>query len=582
MTDYSSWKVADLKAELKKRGIAQTGLRLKQHFIDKLAEEDTNVQPTDTAGPEPESDAKEDRAPQTVPATEEPQTEKPQPEQQPDEPLQPAAPHAQEQLQVEPTPEKALDEDTQPTHLEAQLDEKHDQPPTDTDTQPTEDVEMSEALPDGMKQDPTEPTEEAVEKPDVEKPDVEKPDVEKPTEIPAPQTSEANTELSTPLPVEEALEDKRKRKRRSQSPIPTAEAIANKKARAQEEGPQVCVKDEPQEDTKDTTQEQLPVLTAAEKGLSRPTEQNAQLRGVFASSEAAAAQSSSEGQDVTMEDAIVEPALHSATASLYIDGMMRPMRDAPLRNHLVELATAPGTALDPQVVCEFYLDPIRTHCFVQFAAVAAATRARSKIHGTVWPAESNRKKLRADFIPDQQIKKFIETEEASRNRPGRPVRWEVKYESTDEGVTAVLVDLDSKSESHSKSEPARKVEFNRTPPSGPRGSASQEHRSSNAPPAPPSRPGQGFQPLDQLFESTTAKPKLYYLPVPRKVADKRLDQFDELLRKGPFARRGGDEMRRITFEDEDYFADAGAEYGPRALHRRQARGGRGGDSRRGR
>ena len=41
MADYSSWKVTDLKAELKRRGIPQTGLRLKQQIIEKLQEADS-------------------------------------------------------------------------------------------------------------------------------------------------------------------------------------------------------------------------------------------------------------------------------------------------------------------------------------------------------------------------------------------------------------------------------------------------------------------------------------------------------------------------------------------------------------
>jgi hypothetical protein len=123
-----------------------------------------------------------------------------------------------------------------------------------------------------------------------------------------------------------------------------------------------------------------------------------------------------------------------------------------------------------------------------------------------------------------------------------------------------------------RSAPSRPREpgFNRTPPLGPRGSYGQIERASNAPPA--ARPGQGFKPLDELFKSTTTKPKLYYLPVPRPVADKRLDQFDELLRKGEFRRRGGDETRRITFEDDDHFVDVGPEYGAAAMQRRQERG----------
>lgn len=133
----------------------------------------------------------------------------------------------------------------------------------------------------------------------------------------------------------------------------------------------------------------------------------------------------------------------------------------------------------------------------------------------------------------------------------------------------------------------RESGFNRTPPLGPRRDMEQfDRRTSNAAPAAPapsSRPGQGFKPLDELFESTTAKPKLYYLPVPRPVADKRLDQFDELIRKGTFPRRGGDEMRRITFEDDDEFVDIGPERfgpGPRPGPgpRGRGRGGRRGDS----
>ncbi|KAJ5182685.1 hypothetical protein N7492_000301 [Penicillium capsulatum] len=559
MADYSSWKVADLKAELKNRGIPQTGLRLKQQFIDKLEEEDAKAQPKDTVASAPETDTQQDRAAEPTLSAPGPQKEEPQHEQAPTETRQPEAPDTEKQPQVEPTPENAPDEIAE---AQAHRDEPRDQPPAGEHKQPIE-KEVPEAVPEGKSPATEKPIEQAPENLPTERP----------IETPALPISEANTELSTPLPVEELLEDKRKRKRRSQSPVPTPEAIANKKARAQEEVPLV----EDQEGPKDTTQEQ-PVPVPAE-GSPEPVKQNAQLRGLLASTEAAAAQSSTEARDIVMEDAVVEPALHSATSSLYIDGLMRPMNVTSLKNHLIELATGSGAAPDPGVVSEFYLDPIRTHCFVQFAAVAAAVRARSAIHGTVWPAERNRKKLWADFIPDDQVKAFIETEDASRDRAGRPVRWEVRYDHTDDGMTAALIEADS----HPKAERGREAEFKRTPPAGPRGSVAQERRPSHAPPPPPSRPGQGFKPLDELFESTTVKPKLYYLPVPRKVADKRLDQFDELLQKGTFARRGGDEMRRITFENDDYFVDAGPEYGARTLaQRQQGRGGRPGDSRRGR
>ena len=96
----------------------------------------------------------------------------------------------------------------------------------------------------------------------------------------------------------------------------------------------------------------------------------------------------------------------------------------------------------------------------------------------------------------------------------------------------------------------------------------------------PSQPGQGFKPLDELFKSTTTKPKLYYLPVSREVADQRLDRFDDLLKKGTFPRRGGDETRKFTFEDVDQFIDLGPEYAGRGRGGGRGRGRGGGGPRR--
>ncbi|KAJ5104458.1 hypothetical protein NUU61_001805 [Penicillium alfredii] len=572
MVDYSSWKVADLKTELKTRGIPQTGLRLKQHFVDKLTEIDATKQPEESVAvvpsvPEPESvEASQQPTSETLPPASEPQ-----PEQQPKEKEQKETPAAPEEEKEVPkdvaTPEKAQVPD-QP--------ESAGEPTTEPPAQPTpSDHAPQDAAP---QVETTAPSAEPVAPAPGDTSAPGKADTIQPTEIPvpsAPQTSEANTELSTPLPAEEALEDRRKRKRRSQSPVPTPEAIANKKARAKDESPQVVLKDEEppeghlDEQPADTQKEPRPV----------PVKQDARFRELFA--EPAPPRPASPPKDVAMQDVDVEPALHAATTALYIDGLMRPLQPAALRNHLISVASAPGASPNPTIIQDFYLDPIKTHCFARFADIAAASRARSALHGTVWPNERNRKKLGADFIPDQQLREWIRTEEASRDRPGPAPRWEVRYDFTEDGTTASLVEAGSNSRP-APSRP-REPDFNRTPPSGPRGSVHPaDRRASNAPP--PSRPGQGFKPLDELFESTTTKPKLYYLPVPRRVADKRLDQFDELLRKGTFPRRGGDDTRRITFEDEDYFVDVGPEYGPRALQRRQGqgrgRGGRPGASRR--
>ncbi|KAJ5628624.1 hypothetical protein N7490_010852 [Penicillium lividum] len=577
MTDYSSWKVADLKTELKNRSIPQTGLRLKQQIIDKLVEEDGKAQPEGDAvaptEPEPELQAEPKVEPEaqeaTVPDTASPAQET-QPEQSPEEPKQ-EEPASQEPAQPTPTHDQEKLEDNTAPDPQAPTEEppKEEKPSEEpvNDDRPPEDVEMTEAAA---------PEEKVESQPAEQAPEDSEPKAVEPSVPSFPQTSETNTGLSTPLPIEEALEDKRKRKRRSQSPVPTPEAIANKKARAEEASPRDLMEDGQGSSTQDreTVEPTADQSAPAPKGPPSAPPKDARFRGLFAPTRPAPAQVSPPTEDVAMEDAEVEPALHPATAAIYIDGLMRPMLPPVLRTHLVNLATAPGSEPNPSVIKDFFLDAIKTHCFVSFTDVAAASRVRAALHNTIWPKERNRKVLRADFIPEDQVPEWISTEEASQNRAGPPVRWEVRYEPSDEGMRAILAEAEA---AHPRAAPPRTREagFNRTPPLGPRGSVAQpDRRVSNAPPPPSSRPGQGFKPLDELFESTTTKPKLYYQRVPRKVADKRLDQFDDLLSKGSFPRRGGDEMRRITFEDDDYFVDIGPEYGPKAMQRRQGRGGR--------
>ncbi|KAJ5198885.1 hypothetical protein N7491_000548 [Penicillium cf. griseofulvum] len=584
MSDYSSLKVADLKAECKKRGIPQTGLRLKQQFIDKLIELDaqTNQVTTEAAAPAEESTESQPSAPDAVSQA------KSQPEES--ENVQPEQPKGESISQTEETTapvsvsdrahdgQMQADESAQGEAVSAadvKLQKVEETvTPAEGQTESTgpekeklaaaaapPKLQMDGAAQDTKNEDPTK--------------------VQGTSITSAAQTSEVDTGVSTPLLVEEALEDTRKRKRRSQSPAPTLEEIANRKARAKETAPQVLLKDDEvsgsrdlkPEDQKDHTDKQ-PIETQTDSHKT-PTKQDARFRNLFPPA-GASSQPDSPPRDITMQDADTTPALHAATSALYIDGLMRPLQPAALRKYLASLASAPGTT-DSDAIIDFYLDAIKTHCFVSFTSLAAASRVRSAVHGTVWPNERNRKNLRADFIPDEKIKEWIEIEEKSRDRPGAAARWEVRYETSDDGTTATLAEVGSTPSGR------RESGFNRTPPLGPRADIEQlDRRPSNAPPAAPvpSRPGQGFKPLDELFESTTTKPKLYYLPVPRPVADKRLDQFDELIKKGTFPRRGGDEMRRITFEDDDKFVDIGPERftpGPRP-GRGRGRGGRRGDS----
>jgi SAP domain. len=321
MSDYSSLKVADLKAECKKRGVPQTGLRLKQQFIDKLIELDsqTNQVTTEEAALAEEPTEPQPSAPDAV------SQEKSQPEQPQDEELEQSKEEPISQPAETTAPvsgsDRAQDRQTQadePTqgeavsatdvksqnveHIAKPAEEAQaetitpkDQTPTAAPSQP----QMDETAQDAKNEDPKKTQEKSVS---------------------AAQTSEVDTGLSTPLLVEEALEDTRKRKRRSQSPAPTLEEIANRKARAKETTPRVLLKDdevpvsrdkglndlksEDQKAAEDHTDKQ-PIETQTDSHKT-PTKQDARFRNLFPPA-GASSQPASPPRDVTMQDVDTTP-----------------------------------------------------------------------------------------------------------------------------------------------------------------------------------------------------------------------------------------------------------------------------------
>lgn len=287
-----------------------------------------------------------------------------------------------------------------------------------------------------------------------------------------------------------------------------------------------------------------------------------------------------------ISDRVVEAALHPATSALYIRELMRPLHAPTLKAHLTALTGRPGSASHPDVITEFFLDSIRTHCLVAFANVSAAARVRSALHQTVWPEERSRKALWVDFVPEEKIREWIETEQrAAGGAGGRGgnKRWEVVYEDDHDGdngrtngegpggVRAVLREVGT----HGPSGGGGRGQGAKGAPLGPRGrdyepgptaSSNQQQQARRGPTS--KSTSSGFMALDSLFASTASKPKLYFLPVAKGLAERRLDEFEKLssqrggrggARRG--GRRGGEELHRYTFEDGDLLVDEGPELG---------------------
>jgi hypothetical protein len=69
--------------------------------------------------------------------------------------------------------------------------------------------------------------------------------------------------------------------------------------------------------------------------------------------------------------------------------------------------------------------------------------------------------------------------------------------------------------------------------------------------------------LDQLFKSTAAKPMLYYQPVSKDLANRRLDNIDAAMSKDAAAgKRMTGPINRYIFEDGDKLVDRGPEIFP--------------------
>jgi len=277
--------------------------------------------------------------------------------------------------------------------------------------------------------------------------------------------------------------------------------------------------------------------------------------------------------DDSSNERYVTPSLHPATAALYIRNLKRPLQPQALESHLETLARHPAHTSDTAPIIAFHLDTLRTHALIIFTSVAAAARVRAALHQSIWPSEPTREPLWVDFVPEESVEDWIDLERKSGDggRGAGAKRWEVVYE---DGWARF-----------------QEVSGSIQPPSGPRASFVRQsapppkiptpevqHVAEAAKPAP-------FLALDNLFKSTVAKPKLYFLPVAADLADKRLDEFDSrTTRRGeiPPGGSGYRDSRRYTFEDGG-LVDGGPEFGLRVERGgpggRGGRGGRGGGRR---
>ena len=551
-TDFSRMTVIELRQELKRRNLPQTGK--KADLIDRLA-----TIPSDDTDPEPrENEINENEI--SVDDSQNAQDVLPS------------------QSTAEPQPEGSSDLAPQ-EHPAA--DSRPSSPPQSAPQAP---IDNLDSAPTAVANEPSEPADDSA------------PAADKSAEPEA-------------VPAAEIITDAVSRKRRSRSPPPENESV-RKRARPTDPAAEVNIsasrdtslpsgseqitsqatgQDSLEGPQPEAAQQTMTNSDAATREISQPDQQEQYEAAQHGDSHHARDLTPPRYQADTMDEPMpdfdrdVAPALHSATSALYIKNFMRPLREPVLRDYLVELAALPGAAPDPDCLVDFHLDQIRTHAFASFTSVSAASRVRSALHGIVWPNERNRKELWADFIPEDKVAEWIDREQSEGGR-GASGRWEVHYEPDDNGtITAALVNAELEPPRRNSTRqqppapppvptgPARNFPGVEGAPLGPRGRGTNHYR--QAPP-PQAAPAAGDYGRDFDHKTTRANPPLHYRPVSEDVAAFRLDNMNAYITKDRHRDLGRpDEINRYTFENGSEFVDRGKEafIGIRPPHRERER-----------
>ncbi|KAI3848718.1 hypothetical protein MKX03_025092 [Papaver bracteatum] len=93
------------------------------------------------------------------------------------------------------------------------------------------------------------------------------------------------------------------------------------------------------------------------------------------------------------QERVVPPSAKSPTTSLRIDNFLRPFTLKAVQ----ELLANTGA------VCSFWMDHIKTHCYVTYSSVEEATETRNALFNLQWPTNGG-KLLVADFVDPQDVK----------------------------------------------------------------------------------------------------------------------------------------------------------------------------------
>ncbi|BAT86504.1 uncharacterized protein HKW66_Vig0060240 [Vigna angularis] len=199
--------------------------------------------------------------------------------------------------------------------------------------------------------------------------------------------------------------------------------------------------------------------------------------------------SDSSATDDTPKERIVPPSPRSPTNSLRIDRFLRPFTLKAVQ----ELLGKTGN------VSSFWMDQIKTHCYVTYSSVEEAMETRNAVYNLQWPPNGGRL-LVAEYVDPEEVKMKLESPVQTAPISTAPV------------VPPVVP----------TSQPEPSPRLHREQHSVPTMLPPPPPLSKNPPvardrlPSPPPLPEKVDPPivtLDDLFRKTISTPRIYYLPL---------------------------------------------------------------------
>ncbi|KAL3818891.1 hypothetical protein ACJIZ3_004796 [Penstemon smallii] len=214
--------------------------------------------------------------------------------------------------------------------------------------------------------------------------------------------------------------------------------------------------------------------------------------------------------DEAPKERVVPPSSRPPSDSLRIDRFLRPFTLKAVQ----ELLGKTGT------VTSFWMDHIKTHCYVSYSSVEEAVETRNAVYNLQWPPNGGRL-LVAEFVDPQEVKTRLEAP------PATPSSNAAQPQPTGPPLPSPRQQVLKQQLPPPTLPPPPPVRERLNPPREQQPLLARERQ--NLPPPPPLQ--EKIEPpivtLDDLFKKTKAIPRIYYLPLSdEQVAAKLKSQGD--------------------------------------------------------